>query len=189
MKRPPLPSFEDTLRGVLELPTVAQDSAGATRVVRCLYMPSFHREVALTLVERGQASELTVRAPSIPVGPRWMEQVFGKPGHVPAGPAPKAVIERVTLPTEPLIERAVRALDPARIKPSIPTMTDGMKAELCLWQPDGELSYQLHSSEFHAEDGRYQVLLAMLQLSLQVLLPERFRVCLGDLQPYLRLQG
>lgn len=184
-----IPTYDDALRTILELPTLESESWGARRVVQCLFKPSFHPECAISLVERNGVSALTVRVPSCSI---WsvVSARRGVPTNDPAADWVKPTLstEHVAgLPPEAAAawQAAVDAIAGARLPERATIGLDGMTVDVRLWSPSLRGAFSLWFGELDPADSRHRLVGAVLGTALRAARWERSAVALANVRGYL----
>lgn len=128
-----LDRYQEALASVLELAEVEADCARATRAVSCLVKPAFHPECAISVVERGRDTEMTVRAAARSI---WaFTQRSGDP--VTSWVKPAVSVEKIAMPAGLAASwrAAVDELENApRPEPEQILGLDGMSVDVVLWR-------------------------------------------------------
>src|SRR4051812_24095505 len=113
--------YYDLLREVLEVPPIAEEATGASRMVFCLARPSFHPECSITFIERGNATELVVRAASRSVWSFYQAQLGNPWGdHARDWVKPAVSTERIAV-TKDLTDMWQTIVEIENAPASVPT--------------------------------------------------------------------
>jgi len=179
-------AYEDALRRILDLPPLELEAAGALRVVRCVLMPSFHREGALTWIERDDASEVIVRIVQRPVAVHLAAVRGSEVGDpITAWIEPGVSTERLTIASRPMRAAIDEAVAVTTTRSALGL--DGMSVAVELGEPRRSApveSFRLWSGT-DQHDPRHRMIVAMLDTALEHARWDASRDGLRDLRGYL----
>lgn len=182
-----LDAYAEALRHVFEMRPPAQEAAGADRLVRCLFKPSFDAECLISVIERDAAAELTLKAPDHSV---WF-CVSAHAGELTPDPdldlkIPTLSVEQAVLPRK--LAAAWRQTVDAVQRVPFPTdefiMLDGMTAEGVLWRPGSERSFDVAIGRSSRAAGPQLLSLSLLDIAKRTARSERSVAALAGVRRY-----
>lgn len=109
--------YAATRERVLRLPSLAQESVGATRAAQFHFLPSFHTEAAISVIEFSDMAAVVVRVPQRDIH-AWEREVPAYGEHLKPRLPPKAFSETAWFPLSRLkgYQGAVEAM---RVAPGL----------------------------------------------------------------------
>ncbi|MGE0869137.1 MAG: hypothetical protein AB7P03_11250 [Kofleriaceae bacterium] len=183
-----MPTYQDALRDILRIPALETESAGATRVVRCLFTPPFHPECSLSIVETVTAIDVTVRAATRSVSQHSCAQHGWSSGGDPVRswvePAVSIEVIRGVEAPPRYQHAALAALDHVEVPHDGSIQLDGIILEVELWSAGRTRTFTIRGTE--TAHAGYRVARTALDIALDVAQWDASRAAIRNVLTYVR---